>query len=194
MESTQSAGGTVGDASAVVKPMVEAHWPAVANIYARGIATGHATFEAAPPSWEAFDASFLREHRLVAEDADSAVLGWAAASAGSNRCVYAGVVEVSAYVHPAASGHGIGRLLLDQLIRSTETGGIWTLQAGIFPENHASLALHRRAGFRVVEIPIVFKDRRVGQSKMSGRIVAEAALRVPMMRLARGRRDRDYTF
>jgi L-amino acid N-acyltransferase YncA len=132
--------------------MVEAHWPAVADIYAQGIATGHATFETAPPSWEEFDATHLRDHRLVAEDPEGVVLGWAAASASSNRCVYAGVVEVSVYVHAAASGQGIGRLLLEELVRSTETDGIWTMQAGIFPENHASLALHRRAGFRVLGV------------------------------------------
>lgn len=127
------------------------HWPDVERIYAAGIATGHATFESEPPSWEQFDAGKLPGQRLVAVE-DGRVLGWAAASAVSDRCVYAGVAEHSVYVDPAAGGRGIGRLLLDALIASTETAGIWTLQSGVFPENVASLALHRAAGFREVGV------------------------------------------
>lgn len=127
------------------------HWPDVERIYAAGIATGHATFESEPPSWEQFDAGRLPAQRLVAVE-DGRVLGWAAASAVSDRCVYAGVAEHSVYVDPAAGGRGIGRLLLDALIASTETAGIWTLQSGVFPENVASLALHRAAGFREVGV------------------------------------------
>jgi phosphinothricin acetyltransferase len=125
-------------------------WPQVEAIYRAGIATGHATFESEPPTWEAFDASRLPDHRHVAVDADGTVLGWVAASPVSDRCVYAGVVEHSVYVHPSATGRGIGLLLLRALVESTERAGIWTLQSGIFPENHASLALHDRAGFRRV--------------------------------------------
>lgn len=130
-------------------PMRAEHWPAVERIYAAGIATGHATFESAAPSWALFDAGKLPDHRLVALDGEE-VMGWVAASAVSDRCVYAGVVEHSVYVDPQAQGRGIGRLLLDGLIASTEAGGIWTIQSGVFPENAASLALHRVAGFRVV--------------------------------------------
>jgi L-amino acid N-acyltransferase YncA len=135
-----------------VVAMTATHWPAVAGIYARGIETGHATFETEPPSWEEFDADHLAEHRLVALDTEGQVLGWAAVSPSSGRCVYAGVVEASVYVHPAAARRGVGRLLLDGLVASTEAAGIWSIQAGVFAENHASLALHRGAGFRVVGV------------------------------------------
>jgi phosphinothricin acetyltransferase len=133
-----------------LRPMRAEDWPQVEAIYRAGIATGHATFESEPPTWEAFDASRLPDHRHVAVDADGTVLGWVAASPVSDRCVYAGVVEHSVYVHPSATGRGIGLLLLRALVESTERAGIWTLQSGIFPENHASLALHDRAGFRRV--------------------------------------------
>jgi L-amino acid N-acyltransferase YncA len=132
-------------------PLTVEHWPEVERIYRAGIATGHATFESEPPTWESFDASRLPAHRLVAVDGD-AVLGWAAASAVSDRCVYAGVVEHSVYVDPAAQGRGTGRLLLDALAASTEAAGVWTIQSGIFPENAASLAVHAAAGFRVVGV------------------------------------------
>jgi L-amino acid N-acyltransferase YncA len=126
------------------------HWPEVEAIYAAGIATGHATFETEPPSWAAFDAAKLPLQRLVAVDPAGLVLGWAAASAVSDRCVYAGVVEHSVYVDPAARGRGVGRLLLHALAASTEAAGIWTIQSGIFPENTPSLRLHQGAGFEVV--------------------------------------------
>ncbi|PPK95415.1 phosphinothricin acetyltransferase [Kineococcus xinjiangensis] len=131
-------------------PMDPRHWPAVRDVYAAGIATGHATFQDSPPAWEVFDAAHLEEHRLVALDAAAAVLGWAAVSPVSSRAVYAGVVEHSVYVAPAARGRGVGRLLLDALIASTEAAGVWTLQGSVFPENSASLALHTAAGFRLV--------------------------------------------
>jgi L-amino acid N-acyltransferase YncA len=124
-------------------------WPAVERIYADGIATGDATFETEPPDWEHFDAGKLVDHRLVAER-NGEVVGWAAVSAVSERCVYAGVVEHSVYVDPARAGQGVGTALLQALIASTEAAGIWTIQTGIFPENTASLALHERCGFRVV--------------------------------------------
>ena len=133
-----------------VEPMAAEHWPDVERIYAAGIATGHATFEAAPPTWQSFDAGKVREHRFVALGTDDEVLGWAAASAVSDRCVYAGVVEHSVYVDPAARGRGVGRELLDALLGSAAAGGVWTVQSGVFPENTASLALHAAAGFRVV--------------------------------------------
>jgi phosphinothricin acetyltransferase len=130
-------------------PLTVGHWPAVERIYADGIATGHATFEERPPSWEQFDATKLPGHRVVALARDS-VAGWAAASPVSERCVYAGVVEHSVYVDPAEAGRGLGLQLLRALVASTEAAGIWTVQSGIFPENEVSLRLHARAGFRVV--------------------------------------------
>jgi phosphinothricin acetyltransferase len=132
-----------------VRPLRAEDWPAVERIYAAGIATGDATFETEPPSWAAFDGTKLPEHRLVAER-DGEVVGWAAASGVSERCVYAGVVEHSVYVDPAHAGTGIGTALLRAFIELTEAAGIWTIQTGIFPENTVSLALHERCGFRVV--------------------------------------------
>ena len=131
-------------------PMTAAHWPQVRDIYAAGIATGNATFESEPPTWERFDAGKLEAHRLVALDEAGTVLGWVAASPVSDRCVYAGVVEHSVYVHPDARGRGVGRTLLDALLRSTAEAGVWTVQSGVFPENVASIALHAAAGFRTV--------------------------------------------
>jgi L-amino acid N-acyltransferase YncA len=137
---------------AVIRPMTAEHWSAVERIYAAGIATGHATFEEAPPTWEAFDADKLPEQRLVAVEESDRVVGWVAAAAVSDRCVYAGVVEHSVYVDPAATGRGVGLALLEALADSTERAGIWTIQSGIFPENHGSMRLHERAGFRTVGI------------------------------------------
>ena len=136
----------------IVLPLRQEHWTDVERLYRSGIATGHATFEAEPPTWERFDAGKLVDQRLVAVDDAGRVLGWVAASGVSDRCVYAGVVEHSVYVDPAAQGRGVGRLLLDALVASTEAAGIWTVQSGVFPENAASLALHASAGFRVVGI------------------------------------------
>lgn len=132
--------------------MVAPHWPAVREIYALGIATGHATFEVEPPAWGIFDADHLVGHRYVAVDHAGEVLGWIDASPVSGRCVYSGVVEHSVYVHPLARGRGVGRLLLGTLIDSTERAGIWTIQSGVFPENAPSLALHRGVGFRDVGV------------------------------------------
>nr|WP_275980135.1 GNAT family N-acetyltransferase [Couchioplanes caeruleus] len=134
-----------------VAPMTSAHAEAVLAIYAAGIATGNATFETAPPAWVAFDAARLPGHRYVALDGDT-VTGWIACSPVSARPVYAGVVEHSVYVDPAHGGRGIGRVLLEALIASSEAAGIWTIQSGIFPENTASLALHRRCGFRQIGV------------------------------------------
>lgn len=151
------------EADVVVVPLTERDWPAVSAIYAAGIAT----FEASPPSWEDFDAAKSPEHRLVAVDAGGRVLGWAAVVAVSDRCVYAGVVEHSVYVAPEARGRGVGRLLLEALIASTEAAGVWTIQSGVFPENTASLALHEAAGFRRVGV----RQRlgRMGHGPMAGR-------------------------
>ena len=124
----------------------------VLAIYQAGLDGGNASFELTAPSWSAFDATRLPEHRLVAVDADDLVLGWAAVSPTSTRPVYAGVVEHSVYVDPAVRGRGVARRLLDALIDSTEVAGVWTIQSGVFPENTASLALHERAGFRVVGV------------------------------------------
>jgi len=133
-----------------ITPMSAADAPAVLAIYADGIASGNATFETTVPDWPAFDAARLPDHRWVARAPEGAVLGWIAISPTSGRPVYSGVVEHSVYVAGAARGQGIGGLLLDRLIWSTERAGIWTIQSGIFPENTSSLALHARAGFRVV--------------------------------------------
>ncbi|MBC6607419.1 N-acetyltransferase [Hymenobacter sp. BT188] len=130
--------------------LTAAHWPAVEAIYKQGIATGNATFETQSPSWETWDAGHLAHSRLVATDADSNVLGWAALSPVSGRCVYGGVAEVSVYVADAARGQGVGRQLLGALIVQSEKNGIWTLQASIFPENTASIHLHETHGFRVM--------------------------------------------
>ncbi|MEU7069789.1 N-acetyltransferase family protein [Streptomyces narbonensis] len=131
-------------------PMTDDHAPAVMAIYQQGIDEGNATFETGAPPWSAFDTSKLPAHRLVALDRQGQVVGWTAVSRVSARPAYAGVVEHSVYVSPAARGAGVGRALLEALIVSTEKAGIWTIQAGIFPENTASLALHESVGFRVL--------------------------------------------
>jgi len=132
-----------------IVPMTAADWPAVREIYAQGIATGNATFEKNPPEFESWDRGHLAACRLVAHNGGE-VAGWAALSPVSGRCVYAGVAEVSVYVGEKARGQGIGLKLLNALVGESEKHGIWTLQAGIFPENEASIAIHRRAGFRIV--------------------------------------------
>ena len=135
--------------AAEFRPMRNSDASAILAIYAEGISTGHATFEEAPPSWEDWDASHMASPRLVAVKEDT-VIGWAALSEVSSRCIYAGVAEVSVYVADAARGQGIGAHLMERLITASEETGIWTLQAGIFPENKGSIDMHRRAGFRVV--------------------------------------------
>jgi len=130
--------------------MTAADWPAVRRIYEAGIATGNATFQTEAPAWEVWDAGHLRTCRLVVRNDEGVVTGWAALSPVSGRAVYAGVCEVSIYVAPASQGRGVGRRLLGALIDASENDGRWTLQAGIFLENAASIALHQRCGFRVV--------------------------------------------
>lgn len=124
-------------------------WLQVRAIYREGIATGNATFEQTAPDWEQWDSGHLQNPRLVA-CVDGGVVGWAALSRVSGRCVYGGVAEVSIYVAERARGHGTGSKLLGRLIEESEAAGLWTLQAGIFPENAPSIALHKAAGFRIV--------------------------------------------
>ncbi len=135
----------------VVAPLAREHWRAVERIYQEGIATGHATFESAPPSAEDFFATRLAEHRFIAVES-AHVVGWVAATPVSTRAVYAGVVEESIYVAAEAQGRGIGRVLLSALLESTDRAGIWTVQSSIFPENEPSLLLHEGLGFRRVGV------------------------------------------
>jgi len=128
----------------------ESDWPAVAAIYEEGIATGNATFEVEPPTWERWDAAHP-SLRLVAVE-DGGIAGWAALSPYSDRHCYRGVAEESVYVAASARGKGVGRALLGELIARAEADGYWTLLAGVFPENVPSLALHESLGFRVVGV------------------------------------------
>ena len=132
--------------------MTAAHADEVLRIYQTGLDGGDASFETTAPGWDDWQRARLPEHRFVAVDDTGAVLGWVAVSTVSDRCAYAGVVEHSVYVDPAARGRGVGLALLRALIESTEQAGIWTIQSGVFPENTASLALHQKAGFRVVGV------------------------------------------
>ena len=125
------------------------HWTGVARVYEEGIATRNATFETEVPTWDAWDLSHLPEHRFVALR-DGQVVGWVAVSAVSSRCVYEGYVENSVYVAESARGQGVGRSLLEALIASTEAADIWTIQAGMFPENEGSIRLHKALGFETV--------------------------------------------
>ncbi len=142
--------------------MLPEHWPEVRAIYEEGLETGHATFETEAPEWERWDASHLRACRLIALADGGRVAGWAALSPVSARKVYAGVAEVSVYVGADFRGRGVGRALLEALVRESESEGIWTLQAGIFPENVASVALHESCSFRLV-------GRRERIGKLKGR-------------------------
>jgi phosphinothricin acetyltransferase len=134
-----------------VEAMGPADWPEVRRIYAEGIATGNATLESVPPPWESWDGAHRPDCRYVAR-AGEQTLGWAALSRVSERCAYGGVAEVSVYVAESARGRGVGRRLLEELVRGSEEAGVWTLQAGIFPENVASIAIHSLCGFRVVGV------------------------------------------
>lgn len=148
----------------VIAPMTADDWPAVRRIYAAGIATGDATLEREAPDWTHFDHSHKADCRFVARDGDAGdVLGWTALGGYSSRRVYSGVAWESIYVDPAAQGRGVGRALLETLIRASEAAGFWTLLAGVMAENAASLALHERVGFRRVGL-----NRAIGQDA-SGR-------------------------
>jgi L-amino acid N-acyltransferase YncA len=154
-----------------IVPMPPDLWPAVREIYREGIATGNATFETEVPDWEKWDSSHRNDCRLVALEPrdevvaevlvpleEAKVLGWAALSPVSSRRVYGGVAEVSVYVAAAARRRGVGKVLLQALVKESEANGIWTLQAGIFPENAASISMHRSCGFREVGL-----RRRIGR-------------------------------
>lgn len=135
--------------TAVIRSMRIEDWPAVRAIYQEGIDSGQATFETSAPVWKVWNGSHRADCRIVAE-CKGVVVGWAALSPVSERCVYAGVAEVSVYVAQEAQGQGVGKALLRRLVDESEQVGIWTLQAGIFPENRASLTLHEKHGFHVV--------------------------------------------
>ena len=156
----------------LVRPLDPDDYPVVAAVFAEGIATGRATFETDVPSWEEWDAAHLPEHRFVAE-LDGEVAGWAAVVPYSRRSVYRGVGEESVYVAERARGRGVGRALLEAVIASAREGGLWTLQAGIFPDNVASLELHRRLGFREVGV-----RERIGQLEGVWRDVVLLELRL----------------
>jgi len=132
-----------------VLPMIHDHWDRVRDIYVEGIESGNATFESEAPSWETWDEGHIDRGRFVAL-LEGNVVGWAALSPVSDRCSYNGVGEVSVYVGAEARGKGVGSLLMDALVRSSEELGYWTLQAGVFPENDASVRVHTRVGFRLV--------------------------------------------
>ena len=133
----------------ILRPMTPVDYPAIADIYRVGIATGNATFNTDAPGWEAWDKGHLAACRLVVVEGER-ILGWTALSPVSDRCVYGGVTELQVYVSASAQGKGAGLALLQGLIAAAEAHGIWTLQAGVFPENTASVSLHERAGFRLV--------------------------------------------
>ena len=134
-----------------IRPFTAEDWPQAREIYLQGISTGVATFETEAPNWAGWDAAHLPFARMTArQEGGGMVLGWAALSPVSARSVYRGVAEISVYVRNTARGQGIGRALLEALVAESEKHGIWTLQASIFPENAASLALHAACGFRVV--------------------------------------------
>lgn len=138
--------------------MLPAHANAVLEIYRQGIATGNATFQATVPSWDEWNDAHVKTCRLLAIE-NKIIIGWAALTPVSGRCVYAGVGEVSVYVSTGARGNGIGKALLKSLVRESEQNNFWTLQAGIFPENKASIAIHESCGFRVIGT-----RERIGQS------------------------------
>jgi len=133
-----------------IRELLPNDWPVVRDIYAQGIATGQATLETSPPEWEVWDQSHVANLRYIAISDSGDVAGWAALTPVSGRCVYAGVAEVSIYIAEAFRGQKIGDLLLKHLIIESEGKGYWTLQAGIFPENPASIRLHEKNGFRII--------------------------------------------
>jgi L-amino acid N-acyltransferase YncA len=134
----------------LIRKLEAKDWPAVRSIFEEGIATGQATFETEAPSWEDWDGAHL-PLRLVAED-EGEVVGWAALAPYSARECYRGVAESSVYVAERARGRGVGGALMERLVRDAEEAGFWTLEAGIFPENETSVALHSGCGFRVVGV------------------------------------------
>ncbi|MCR9226737.1 MAG: GNAT family N-acetyltransferase [Flavobacteriaceae bacterium] len=137
--------------------MKPSDWQEVSAIYLEGIATGLATFETKAPSYEQWDNAHTQECRLVAKN-DGIIVGWAALSPVSSRCVYGGVAEVSVYISDKNRGKGVGKLLMHHLIEESEKAGYWTIQSGVFPENTASIKLHEKTGFRYIG-----KRERVGR-------------------------------
>lgn len=141
----------ISNAAVQVREMLPEHYPQVQAIYESGMATGLATHETTVPEWAEWDAAHMKSCRFVATLQDR-VVGWAALTPVSGRCVYQGVAEDSVYVHPDLKGRGVGKTLLGELVKASEQAGIWTLQAGILVENVASIKLHERCGFRVVGV------------------------------------------
>ncbi|MES2374487.1 MAG: N-acetyltransferase family protein [Bacteroidota bacterium] len=135
----------------IIQPLTAAHAEWVKKIHQEGIATGIATFETDSPSWEEWDRGHLPYARFVATEGEK-VLGWAALTPISSRCVYAGVAEVSVYVSSDARAKGVGKALLLELVKDSEQHQLWTLQAGIISDNKASIALHEKVGFRIVGV------------------------------------------
>jgi len=133
----------------IFRQMSDSDWDSVAEIYRQGIETGNATFQLEVPSWEEWDQGHLSSCRIVAQRVGE-IVGWAALTKVSGRCVYAGVAEVSVYVSTKSRGQKIGYRLLEKLVTESEKAGLWTLQAGIFPENIPSIRLHYLLGFREV--------------------------------------------
>ena len=134
-----------------VRPMTEKDWPRVKVIYEEGISTGYATFETKAPEWKQWDTNHLAFGRWVAE-VDDEVVAWVALSSVTDRCVYSGVAEVSVYVAPDMKGRGIGKVLMEKVISDSESNGVWTLNAAMFPENEGSIHLHKKVGFREIGI------------------------------------------
>jgi phosphinothricin acetyltransferase len=143
-----------------IKPLEPLHWNEVRRIYEEGLHTGNATFQTSAPEWEEWDKSHIQTGRFVAIENEN-ILGWAALTPVSGRCVYGGVAEISVYVSENARGKGVGKELLKSLIENSEANGFWTLQAGIFPENIASIRIHEATGFRIIG-----KREKIG--KMNG--------------------------
>lgn len=133
----------------IITALTEQHYPAVKKIYEQGLATGNSTFQTSAPDWKEWDVSHISNCRIVGIENDQ-VVGWAALTPVSGRCVYAGVAEVSVYVDERFRGRGYGKALLDALIQTSEKSNLWTLQAGIFPENVSSIRIHEALGFRNV--------------------------------------------
>lgn len=133
----------------IISPLTQEHYPDVKKIYEQGLATGNSTFQTSAPDWSEWDQSHISNCRIVGIENDQ-VIGWAALTPVSGRCVYAGVAEVSVYVDEKFRGKGYGTTLLDALIRESEKNNLWTLQAGIFPENVSSIKIHEALGFRQV--------------------------------------------
>jgi L-amino acid N-acyltransferase YncA len=140
-----------------IKPLEPLHWKEVRRIYEEGLKTGNATFQTSAPEWDEWNKAHIQTSRIIAIENEN-IIGWAALTPVSSRCVYGGVAEISVYVSESARGKGIGKELLKSLIEDSEANGFWTLQAGIFPDNIASIKIHEATGFRVIG-----KREKIGQ-------------------------------